>query len=235
MRSGRGAPARPIPALERVAEAVAPAGLLCRGGFHPEPADGVPGAAATLVMIGNAGPALWQAFARAQDEGPDPMDSWTRRVVDRAARTLGARAVYPFDGPPYHPFQRWAMRCEPVHPSPIGPLIHPVFGLWHAYRAALLFAERLALPPPSPAPSPCETCADRPCLATCPVGALAPGRYDVPACLAHIAAPAGEDCMAKGCRARRACPVGREHAYAPEQARYHMARFRAAQGRAGGA
>ena len=38
------------------------------------------------------------------------------------------------------------MRAEAVAPSPLGILIHPDYGLWHAYRGALAFAERLALP-----------------------------------------------------------------------------------------
>ena len=66
-----------------------------------------------------------------------------RRVaaaIDPLARSVGAMALYPFDGPPYRPFQRWAMRAEPVAPSPLGLFIHPEYGLWHAYRAALVFA-----------------------------------------------------------------------------------------------
>ena len=45
--------------------AVAATGLTCRGGFHPRPDDGVPGTPATLVMVGTAGPAMWEAFVRA--------------------------------------------------------------------------------------------------------------------------------------------------------------------------
>ena len=51
--------------------------------------------------------------------------------------TVGAAPIYPFGGPPYWPFQRWAQRAEAVFPSPLGILIHPEYGLWHAYRAAL--------------------------------------------------------------------------------------------------
>jgi hypothetical protein len=34
--------------------------------------------------------------------------------------------------------------------------------------------------------------------------------------------------MSGGCLARRACPVGREYAYDPAQARFHMQAFLAA-------
>jgi hypothetical protein len=32
--------------------------------------------------------------------------------------------------------------------------------------------------------------------------------------------------MGEGCRARRACPVGRDYRYAPDQAAFHMRPFR---------
>ncbi len=201
-------------------------GLIARGGFHPEAADGVPGDPAVLVMIGNAGPGMWPVFAREREAGSDPMNRWSRRHIDAVAAELGARALYPFDGPPWYPFQRWAQRAEPVFPSPIGMLIHPEHGLWHAYRGALAFDHAVDGLPERPAvPSPCESCADKPCLTTCPVGAFDGKAYDVPACAAHLRRPEGADCLDLGCRARRACPVGRAATYLPEQAAFHMAAF----------
>jgi len=226
--------ARP-PTLAAIEAAFEDAGLVPRGAFHPSPDDGVPPladgrATATLVLAGNAGPGMWEAFARAPeiDDGEaHPLDRWTRRVLAEIADALGGGALFPFGGPPYLPFQRWAMRGHPVAPSPIGPLIDPDYGLWHAYRGALAFAETIALPPRREIASPCETCTERPCLATCPVGAFTAGGYDVAACAAHLETPAGSDCMEHACRARRACPIGRAHAYSPAQARFHMDAFRA--------
>lgn len=218
------------PTLPTLAAAIAGHGFVTRGGFYPAAADGVPGEPATVVLIGNAGPAMWRAFTQdvpAPTEA-DPLDAWTRGVLGVVAERLGASALFPFDGPPYWPFQRWAQRADGVFPSPIGPLIHPAYGLWHAYRAAFLFAERLDLPARPQGRSPCESCAGKPCLAACPVGALSPGAYDVPGCVAHLDAPAGADCMDLGCRARRACPVGRDDPYAAAQAAFHMAHFRRA-------
>ena len=214
--------------LDTIFPEIAPFGLIVRGGFHPDTSDGVPGNPGTLVLIGNAGPAMWEVFAKEHRGGPDPLDAWTRTVLGGVAAKLGATALFPFDGPPCLPFQRWAMRAEAVFPSPIGPLIHPEYGLWHAYRGALAFAEALDLPERAPAGNPCEACAAKPCLTTCPVDALKPGAYDVPACVAHVDSAAGRDCLDLGCAARRACPVGRDHHYPPPQARFHMDHFRSA-------
>lgn len=217
-----------------IASALEGHGLLPRGGFHPAAADGVPPlptgeAAQTLVLLGNAGPAMWEHFSAApeiHDGADDALDRWTRRVLVGIAAELGALPLFPFGGPPYLPFQRWAMQAEPVHPSPIGMLIHPEYGLWHAYRGALAWGARLDLPARAQAASPCETCAEKPCLTTCPVGAFTRKGYDVPTCVRHLATPAGADCMGQGCRARRACPIGQAYRYAPSQAEFHMLPFR---------
>ncbi len=211
-------------------------GLHLRGGFHPEAEDGVPALPdgrmpATLVLVGNVGSSLWTAFSRspeAEDGASHPLNRWTQRVVSQIAAEVGASALFPFGGPPYLPFQRWAMRAEPVAASPLGIHIHPDDGLWHAYRGALAFADRLALPPRVERPRPCDSCADRPCLSTCPVGAFTGRGYDVPACIGHIAGPAGTACLGGGCLARRACPVGADFAYDAAQGRFHMAAFLAA-------
>jgi hypothetical protein len=217
----------------RVEAALARHGLSARGGFHPGPADRVPPLpdgqpAQTLVLAGNVGPAMWRTCAVApefSDGGPDPLDRWSRRVLESLAAELRAAALFPFGGPPYHPFVPWAKRAEPVGESPLGILIHPDHGLWHAYRGALALRERIDLPPTDTRPIPCRTCADKPCLSACPVGAFTVAGYDVPRCVKHISTEAGADCMGQGCRARRACPVGRAARYDPAQSRFHMEAF----------
>jgi hypothetical protein len=202
-------------------------GLIPRGGFATDAADAVPEAGPdtacrTVILVGNAGADMWAHFAPYANSGPNPLDRWTVDVIEPIAAAFGARAVYPFDKPPL-PFQRWALRAEPVHPSPLGVLIHPEYGLWHAYRAALLFAETIALPPASERPSPCLSCQGKPCLSACPVAAFGPQGYDVPACASHLSSPPGRDCLEAGCLARGACPVGVP--YAPDQVRFHMRAF----------
>jgi len=222
--------------METLRHLAAVEGLAICGAFHPKPGDGVPplpggDPAATLALLGllAEGWAVFAASPEAGDGASDPLDRWSRRVVGTLAVALGAAPLFPFGGPPFLPFQRWAQRAGPFHPSPIGMLIHPDWGLWQGYRGALAFASRLDLPLPDRRPSPCESCAGKPCLTACPVGAFTPGRYDVAACAAHVASPTGSDCADLGCRARRACPVGAAHRYAPPQAAFHMRAFLAGQ------
>lgn len=222
------------PSWSALAEAVAVHGLALRGGFVPAVQDGVPEVAEaqstkTAVLVGNAGADLWPHFAPYSDRGRDALDRWTQRVVEPIAMRFSARAVYPFDKPPL-PFQRWAMRAEPVRSSPLGILIHPDHGLWHAYRAALLFADTIELPLPDGRPSPCESCSEKPCLSACPVGAFTGRDYDVPACASFLNSPGGRACLDGGCQARNACPVAAERRYAPDQIRFHMAAFHRAVG-----
>ena len=210
-------------------QALKPYGMFCRGGFAVSNADGL-GRAGSLVLVGNAGAALWGPFEtwRSQQTGSDhshPLDDWTRLIVGEIAGEFDARALYPFDGPPYHPFQQWAKRSEPVFSSPIGPLIHPEFGLWHAYRAALIVDENIEFPEFQNIKSPCDACLHKPCLTRCPVGAFQPDFYDVPRCVSHLTSGEGGACRTSGCRARHTCPIGQSFAYLPEQAQFHMDKF----------
>ncbi|MBS0376277.1 MAG: 4Fe-4S dicluster domain-containing protein [Proteobacteria bacterium] len=222
--------------LEAAARA---AGLACRGAFMPAPDDGVPclpdgSLPATVVLLGFTGSAQWPVFAasaEARDGAAHPLDRWSRRVIGELAERFAAGAEFPDEGPPWRPFQRWARRAEPVHPSPTGVLIHPQWGLWHAYRGALTFREPVDWPRPASAPSACVSCAGHPCESTCPVGAIRPDGYDAAACAAHVASPAGLDCREGGCLARRACPEGQAHRYVGEQAQFHMRAFLAARQR----
>ncbi len=219
--------------IDTVFSAIARAGLVPRGAFllADDERIGLLTSLRTIVLIGVTGRSGWDAFAgsrEARDGAEHPLDRWSRRVIDALARDLGAVGLYPFGGPPHLPFQQWARRAEPVHFSPLGMLIHPTHGLWHSYRGALGLAEALDLPAVEATPSPCETCSGRPCLSACPVGAFTVNGYDVAACAAHLRSAAGADCMERGCRARRACPVGAAHAPWPEQATFAMRAFRRA-------
>ncbi len=222
--------------IAELSAALRPHGMLLRGGFALTEADEqglaeFPDLASaqrgrTLLLLGNAGAPLYEAFfAAGSIAGPNPLDDWTRRILLPIADRFGARAGFPSDGPPWLPFQRWAMRAEGVKPSPLGVLIHPAFGLWHAYRAALVFDQVLDLPPAPRGSHPCDTCADKPCLSTCPVGAVTAAGYAVDNCAQHVASGAGKACRSIGCLARRACPVGADLVYPDAAMAFHMAAF----------
>jgi hypothetical protein len=225
---------------DAICSRVAAAGMLCRGGFHPSSDDGLPAGTGTAVMVGNAGSEFWRHFRAefppeiaagadnpiSDNPRPDnPMEVWSSGVLNGVAQELGATVLFPFGGPPHLPFMRWAQKAETVFPSPIGPLIHPTYGLWHAYRGILIFTERIAVPERRPGRSPCADCDAKPCLHSCPVGAMHADGFEIDPCIAHLASSSGGDCMTFGCAARRGCPVGAAYIYGPDQAQFHQRAF----------
>ncbi len=219
--------------IKELARALEPHGLLLRGLVNftqghggPDLADSKP--ALTVVLVGNAGGSLWEPFSRwrklqPDGGGTDPLDRWSAHVIGPLATRYGATAYFPSDKP-YQPFQQWAKQAEGLKASPLGILIHPVYGLWHGYRGALGFAEildggveqRLQ-------PHPCEICIGKPCLTLCPVDAIGMERFDVASCRSYLSSDEGKaGCMVTGCLAREACPVGAAHRYPAGQLRFHM-------------
>jgi len=218
--------------FDELCRRMAALGLAVRGAFHPEPHEldcELPPSLAegTLILLGFTGSVQWHVFAQsveAHDGLPHPLDRWSRRIIEPVAREFEALAFYP-SGMPQLPFQRLAARCEPVHSSPIGLLIHARWGLWHAYRAALLLRERIDVPAVMPSAHPCVSCTAKPCLSACPAGAFSSKGFNVAACTKHVRSEAGADCRELGCRARRACPIGAEFRYVGDQAHFHMEAF----------
>ncbi len=182
----------------------------------------------TLILIGWGGGERWPLFQASPEYGdgrPDPLDRWTKRVVDDLAARLGARPLYPSDGPPWFPFQSWALAAGVAYPSPIGLLIHPIYGLWHSYRAALVFERDVTVDFGPTQPVPCATCIAQPCLSACPIDAYGPNRFDVAACRTYVASEPKRQCLDGGCGARNACPVGREWRNSDDQIRFHQRAF----------
>lgn len=180
----------------------------------------------TVILLG-PGAGFWphfQASPEWQDGAPDPIDRWSSRVITALADTLEAEALFPFGGPPYLPFLRWATDSGRAWQSPAGMLVHDSAGLMVSYRGALRFARPIALPPTGA--SPCISCTAQPCMGACPVDALSAARgYDVAACHAFLDTAAGQDCLQQGCKARRACPVSQRFGRDPAQSALHMRSF----------
>jgi hypothetical protein len=180
----------------------------------------------TLLLLSPHEPAFWPAFQatpEARDGRPDPMDRWSSRVITDWAEEIGATPLFPFGGPPYHPFIAWALASGRVHSSPLGMIVHPMAGLFLSFRGAL--ALPVACDTPAVCPHPCNNCPDQPCRDACPVGAFASGSYDVPLCKDYLRSEEGNDCMSKGCAARRACPIGRTYGRLETHSAFHMSYF----------
>ncbi len=209
--------------LVGLAERLAPHRLQVLGGFACEGEFDLPKDTRTLVLIGPAEPGYW-AHVQAQPEwgGPDPIDRWSRRVIGRIACDLGAKALFPFGGPPWQPFYTWALRSGTVWESPVRLLVHEEQGLMVSFRGALALKEAVALP--GAMVRPCDSCA-KPCLTACPVGALTSAGYDVPRCHSYLDSAPGQDCMGQGCAVRRACPLSQTYARMAEHSAYHMRQF----------
>ena len=124
----------------------------------------------TLVLIGHVGGAMWPAFDAGRTPGPGPARPLGPSCPDPIAEALDADLVMPSDGPPYLPFQQWAMRVEPVIPL---PSVHDPseYGFWHGYRG-LSSPETLDLPPPPAAGLSVRVLHRSSLVSTCPVAAF---------------------------------------------------------------
>lgn len=179
--------------------------------------------ARSVWLVASGGGALFQAFSRSPEHRlpRDPLDAFTRRVVEAAAAALPApsRAVFPFEqrGGRYADFVALARAAGLGAPSRLGLLIHRHYGPWWALRAALLTTREL---PPGPEPPPFDPCrgCPAPCVTACPGGAVQE-TFRVETCLETRRREPG---CRLACPARRACVVGREHAYPEEAEAHHM-------------
>ena len=193
------------------------AGLRILGGVQED--------ASTLFLIGPDGARFWDIFLQsteAQDGSGDPVDRFSSRILTRLAAKTGSEALFPFGGPPFQPFVRWALASGRCFQSPVQLLVHAELGLFTSFRGALRFGGHLSLP--APAQNPCDTCTTKPCLSACPAAALTSKNYNVAACHNFLDSEGGKSCMARGCAVRRACPIGQ--AKRPEaQSAFHMSYF----------
>lgn len=200
-------------------------GLDVYGAFHPQADDFAQ--AASIVLLGPSAQ-FWTVFTASeiyQDQQSDPIDRWSIQVISAIGITLGARPVFPFNGPPYAPFMEWARTSGRAWNAPVGMLVHELTGLMVSYRGALAFDTRLDLPTQTYI-NPCDSCDTKPCLSACPINALTADGYDVPACQAYLDTEAGRDCLTKGCIVRRACPSSVSAHRVTEQSALHMRAFR---------
>jgi hypothetical protein len=190
----------------------------------------LPGARGAVV-VGSGGRGFFEGFLRApeaSDGGPNPLDRYTRAVIEEAARSaldpagVGHVELFPFlgegaiAGRGHVPFQRLGRAAGVGGQSPLGLQIHPVFGPWWAYRGLVVVTAELVTG--EPLGDACAGC-PAPCVGACPASAVRREGFDVPAC--HARRLTAEPCRLS-CDARIACVRGPEHRYTAEQLAFHM-------------
>ena len=190
--------------------------------------------ARSIVVIANGGGAFWTAFRRHAAHNPGwserahPLDDFTRVVIEKsvAPALCGAdprcTVVYPFSGPTLN-FIELGKAAGLAGPSILGVTVHPVYGPWIAFRAALLIGELIDAPGEAVGFDPCPGCTVRSCIPACPVGAVGfPSGWDIPNCLRHRV-EVEPDCAPR-CHARAGCVLGPEHRYPDDELAYHQMR-----------
>jgi len=199
-----------------------------------------PARARSIVLVGNGGGDFWRAYSEFAERHPgwreraNPLDDYTREVIERdvapAARESGTRCrtVYPFmQGGATLNFIELAKLAGLGGPSIIGVVVHPVYGPWIAFRAALIVDLELDSPGAALGFDPCPGCVSRSCMAACPASAVAfPAGWDIPKCLTHRVEVEGG--CASRCHARAGCVIGPEHRYPDDELAYHQGRALAA-------
>ncbi len=190
----------------------------------------------SIVVIGNGGADFWRCYKAHAARNPgwyernNPLDDFTREVVEKEIvmpiQTAGVRCitVYPFGsaGPTLN-FMQLATLAGLAGPSIIGVVVHPVFGPWIAFRAALLLDREIDRPGNAIGFDPCPTCSARSCINACPAAAVSfPSGWNIPKCLAHRV-EAHPDC-ADRCHARVACVLGPDQRYPDDELAYHQMR-----------
>ncbi len=193
--------------------------------------------AATIIVIGNGGGEFWQHFRDYAEARPGylqqhdhPLDAYTVEVIGTrlsplldATRTL-YHLIYPFQffSGLAVSFMHLSQAAHLSVPSLLGVQIHPQYGPWVAWRAAVLVECDLpALAAPAHGFEPCASCVERPCIAACPAQAVSAAQgLDLRACTQHRLHVPTE--CAERCHARYTCVYGREHRYVEDELAYHQ-------------
>ena len=200
------------------------AGLTILGELQVTDDDPVPKEAQSILLLGPDEPNFWKIFKESDefnDREANPLDRWSKRIIDNIAIKNNCIPLYPFGGEPYKPFFSWALRSGRVWSSPVHLAIHKDRGLFVSFRGALAINQIRKMD--QRFKNPCTKC-PAPCLSACPVNAFTESGYDVAKCKEHISGVDSRNCKSLGCNTRRACPVG-ANLRNFEQSLFHMENF----------
>lgn len=177
----------------------------------------------SILMISPREPDFWYIFVKSKeymDGQPNPMDRWSKRVLGKIAESKKTNVYFPFDESNIWPFYTWALNCSEVNSSPVKLLVHNEKGLFLSFRGAL--GLKFSVEQEDKLEPICDSC-HKPCLTSCPVGALGPSGYDVAKCKKYVRSEIGQNCK-NGCLVRKACPYGADMRLS-DQSSFHMASF----------
>ena len=174
-----------------------------------------------LVMLGQAGPALWESIRADGFDSTELFDDYSIGLVADLAEAMGGPAIEILHPAGVMlPLGRMAEHVGWGSPSPLGLTIHHRYGPWLAHRIVFVVDADLPVTDRTPGPHPCATCEDTPCVRACPVDAVSVETgFDVVRCSGYRVqddSPCAERCLA-----RLACPVGTEFIYGDAQMAHH--------------
>ncbi|GAB4142962.1 MAG: 4Fe-4S dicluster domain-containing protein [Planctomycetota bacterium] len=186
----------------------------------------------TVLAFASGGRSFWDRALRSSAEGSmgrgagsrHPVELHESRCLSRIAKHLADRGLIPVVVRPGSAPLNFAQLAEAAGFGTVSPvshvLLHPTYGAWLCFRAALLFQGHPFGEIESRAPSPWDPCSScsKPCVSACPAGSCNDG-HEVAACNRHRTGGVCDEV----CHVRRACPIGAEHRYSPEQESYRQA------------
>jgi epoxyqueuosine reductase len=177
-----------------------------------------------LILLGNGGTRFWESMQRHRTRNlldENPVDNYFIRSVENTfAANPDYRIIYP--GNHLLPLQSLGKLVGWHHDSPLGLGIHPVFGLWFAYRGMILSNTEFipatddfdAVPE-----SPCASCQEKHCINACPAAAVTSSGLKIKPCTSYRL-ESDSRCQTR-CISRLVCPIGRDYRYLEEQMAYH--------------
>ncbi len=170
-----------------------------------------------LILIGHGGKAMWTSLSASGFVSENPIDDYSVRTVTQwfAQQFPGNRCTIIYPGSDAVRLQALGKIAGWHHDSPMMLGINQEWGTWFAYRAVVLADTRLQPTRQVAGESPCLTCVDKVCIASCPGSALEGGEFDLGKCVAYRKR-SDSHCKAT-CLARVSCPVGFAHRYCAEQ------------------
>lgn len=179
-----------------------------------------------LIMFGHGGTRMWESVQQSEFAGDDhPIDSFSVNIVKQYfADTCSGSSfeiLYPHSSRMV-PLQKLGVLAGWHNASPFRIGINAEWGSWFAYRAVVLADTEFKATLKMDAPSPCDSCEEKPCITACPADALSGNDGALKPCIDYRLT---KDSKCKDrCFSRLACPIAAEHRYSIEQINYHYAR-----------